>query len=271
MSRTKEAREERLVSVVDVWEELTQRLVHEYVRDYHALKRGSALRDMTPLSEDRGLKCYFIDNDLRRMKENFYVYCKLLIAAQQEAESGGDSFAGYEPFLYGLLSDSPEIYDWLAKAELKHKNQVKTPHFTFHQFQLVMRRDDEGLRKTIAVMARQGSNRNRVLAQAGQDFFSLLLNQDVDGLQALIEDLAKIKSVNELESQFLAGFAVIHAKLCWYRGLEVKVRNSLVPMPLMPIKPLETYEIEYDFLRADWTPPPPPGIFAKAKRLFSGR
>ncbi len=80
-----------------------------------------------------------------------------------------------------------------------------------------------------------------------------------------------IKSAQEPEGRFIAGLATIHAKLCWYRGLEVKVLNSLVPMPLMPIKPLETYEIEYDFLRADWTPPPPPGFFAKAKRLFSGR
>lgn len=269
MKKTEETREDWLIRVVAVWEELTEKWALEYVRDYHKLKRGSALRHMTSLSEDRGLKCYFIDNDLPGMKQNFYVYCKLLMAAQQEAEAGGDAFAGYEPFLYGLLSDSPEIYDWLAHAELNHKDQVKTPHSTFRQFQLVLRRDDETLRETIAVMAKKGGNRKKALAQAGQDFFSLLLKQDKEGLQALIEDLAKIKSVHELEGQFLAGFAVIHAKLCWYRGIEVQIKNPLVPMPLMPIQPLDAYGVQYDFLRPGWTPPPPPGLFSKVKRLFS--
>jgi hypothetical protein len=75
--------------------------------------------------------------------------------------------------------------------------------------------------------------------------------------------------VNELEGQFLAGFAVVHAKPCWYRGIEVQIQNPLVPMALMPIQPLDAYDVEYDFLRPGWTPPPPPGLFAKVKRLFS--
>ncbi|MFI7867533.1 Imm49 family immunity protein [Ectopseudomonas khazarica] len=269
MKENKETREERLIRAAAVWKELTAEWVVEYVRDYHKLKRGSALRHMTSLSEDRGLKCYFIDNDLRRMKQNFYVYCKLLMAAQQEVESSGDAFAGYEPFLYGLLSDSPEIYNWLAHAELKHKDQLKTPHFTFYQFQLALRRDDEALRETIALVARNGGNRNKALAQAGQDFFSLLLKQDKEGLQALIENQAKIKSVHELEGQFLAGFAMIHAKLCWCRGIEVQIENPLIPMDLLPIEPLDFYDVEYDFLRPGWSPPPPQGLFSKIKHLLS--
>lgn len=269
MNKAKETREEWLVRVVEVWEELTEKWVLEYLREYHKLKRGSALRNIAPLSEDRGLKSYFIDNDLQGLKQNFYVACKLLIASQKEAEPGGDVFATYNPFLLGLLSDSPEIYDWLAHAELKNKEEVKVPHFLFHQFQLVLRRDDEALRETIAIVGKKGSNRGKTLVKAGQDFFSLLLNQDKEGLQALIEDQSKIKSAQELEGQFLAGFAVIHAKLCWYRGIEVQIQNPLVPMPLMPIQPLDAYDVEYDFLRPGWIPPPPPGLFSKVKRLFS--
>lgn len=269
MKNAKETREECLIRALEVWEDLTGKWVLEYEKDYHKIKRGAALRHMTPLSEDRGLKRYFIDNDLCGLKQNFYVFCKLLMASQREAEPGGDVFAAYPPFLYGLLSDSPEIYSWLAHADLKNKTYVKGPHFLFHQFQLVLQRDDEALSETIALVAKKGSNHDKLLAQAGHDFFSLLLKQDNEGLQALIENQAKIKPVQELEGQFLAGFAVIHAKLCWYWGIEVQISNPLVPMPLMPIQPLDAYDVEYDFLRPDWTPPPLPGLFAKVKRLFS--
>ena len=269
MNEIKETREAWLMRVVALFEELTQKWTLEYVRDYHRIKRGAALRHMTSLSEDRGLKSFFIDDDLNGLKQDFYVFCKLLMASEKEAEPGGDVFSTYAPYLYGLLTDSPEIYNWLTHADLKNKDYVKGPHFLFHQFQLVLRRDDEALRETIALVAKKGGNRNKAHAQAGQDFFSLLLKQDKEGLQALIEDQAKIKSAQELEGQFLAGFAVVHAKLCWYRGIEVEIQNPLVPMPLMPIQPLDTYDVEYDFLRPGWTPPPPPGLFAKVKRLFS--
>ncbi|SFA68310.1 hypothetical protein SAMN05216263_1501, partial [Metapseudomonas otitidis] len=61
----------------------------------------------------------------------------------------------------------------------------------------------------------------------------------------------------------------VHAKLCWYRGIEVQIQNPLVPMALMPIESLDTYDVEYDFLRPGWEPPPPPGLLNKIKRFFS--
>lgn len=228
--------------------------------------RPGTLDIISEKSKVAGLAAYFIDGEILSMKQHFYVVSKLLQRSQVE---GWSAFATYVPFLYGLLSDSAEIYDWLTHAELKEKNAVKTPHFLFHQFQLVLRRDDEALRETIALVAKKGGKHDKALSQAGQDFFSLLLKHDKEGLQALIEDQAKIKSAQELEGHFLAGFAVVHAKLCWYRGIEVQIQNPLVPMPLMPIKPLDAYDMEYDFLRPGWTPPPPPGLFAKVKRLFT--
>lgn len=269
MSKNHESREEWLTQVVHAREEHSREQLKKDIANYHKLKWGCVLSSVSYLPRYCGLKSFFVDNDLHGLKQHFYVACKLLMASQKETESCGDPFAGYESFLYGLLSDSPEIYDWLTHADLKNKDYVKGPHFRWHQFQLVLRRDDDALRETIAVVANKGRKHDKALSQAGQDFFSLLLKQDKEGLQALIEDQAKIKSVNELEGQFLAGFAVVHAKLCWYRGIEVQIQNPLVPMALMPIQPLDAYDVEYDFLRPGWTPPPPPGLFAKVKRLFS--
>lgn len=263
----KETREERLMRVLAQSDANFKAHISAYVENRsRCINRPGTLATIAVDSKYRGLFSYFIEGELLGLKGNFYTASKLL---EESLRHGWDAFSTYHSFLLGLLSDSPEIYDWLAHAELKDKDYVKGPNFKFHQFQLVLRRDDEALRETIAIVAKKGSNRDKVLAQSGQDFFSLLLKQDKEGLQALIENQAKIKSAQELEGQFLAGFAVIHAKLCWYRGIEVQIQSPLVPMALMPIQPLETYDVEYDFLRPGWVPPPPPGLFAKVKRLFS--
>lgn len=241
--------------------------INTYIKNCSSgFNRPGVLVEISERSKFAGLVSFFIEKDVWGLKRHFYVFGKLL---QKSHSEGWDVFANYAPFLYGLLSDSSDIYEWLAHAELKNKDEVKVPHFLFHQFQLVLLRDDEGLRDTIDIVARKGGKRDRTLAQAGQDFFSLLLKQDKEGLQVLIEDLAKIKSVHELEGQFLAGFAVIHAKLCWYRGIKVQIQNPLVPMALLPIEPLDSYDVEYDFLRPEWTPPPLPGLLSKFKRLLS--
>ncbi|URI07453.1 immunity 49 family protein [Aquincola tertiaricarbonis] len=268
MSKMQETAMEALCRATEVLEKNTIERVTAYTSKYSKIKRGAVLSHIAALPEIRGLKAHFIDKDPKSLKQNFYVACKLHMASLREAEPVYDPFSTYTPFLYGLLSDSPEIHDWLTHAALKDREYVKGPHFRWHQFQLVLRRDDEALRETIVQVAKKGGKHDKALSRAGQDFFSLLLKQDKDGLEALIEDQAKIKSVNELEGQFLAGFAVIHAKLCWIRGIEVQIQNPLVPMALMPIEPLETYDVEYEFLRPGWEPPPPPGLLNKIRRLF---
>ena len=267
MSEIKETREEWVTRVVSMYEKDTKERVRQYLTEYFKINRGSVLRNIASLPKSRGLKSLFIDGDLSGLKQNFYVASKLTMASQLETNPRVDVFGAYQPFLYGLLSDSPEIIDWLAHAELKDKDYIKCPHFLFSQFQLVLQQDDAALRETIAVVAKKGGNGDKALSAAGTDFFSLLLKRDKEALQTLIENAAKIKSADEYVGQFLAGYAVILAKLCWLRGIEVDIKNPLVPLPILPVKPLDTYDVEYDFLRPDWIPPQP-SMAEKFRRWF---
>ncbi|MDI6529511.1 hypothetical protein QMA71_28620, partial [Pseudomonas otitidis] len=156
MSENQESREAWLVKVVQEREEHSKEQLKKDIENYHKLRWGWVLAIASSLPRYRGLKCFFVDNNVHGLKQSFYVACKFLMASHKEAELGGDVFATYEPFLYGLLSDSQEIFDWLTHAELKEKDDVKTPHFYWHQFQLVLRRDDEALRQTIAIVAKKG-------------------------------------------------------------------------------------------------------------------
>ena len=47
---------------------------------------------------------------------------------------------------------------------------------------------------------------------------------------------------------------VMFTKLAWMNGLEIEIDNPLVPMELMPVKPLDQYDYHYDFLDPNWKP-----------------
>ena len=265
MSGEKETRTEWLLQLLERDKVWWADWIANFRKNYHRINRGSTLSTLSMLSIYVGLKKYFIEGDLAGLKQNFYVASKLTMASERETASGIDAFAAYQPFLYGLLSDSPEIFYWLANADLKNKDYVKGSHFRFHQFQLLLRKDDDALKNTIAVSARKGGKQDRLEASSGTDFFSLVLLSDKGALESYIENAAKIKSPDEYIGQFLAGYAVILAKLCWYRSIEVDIKNQLVPMPLLPINPLGAYDFEYDFLEPNWVPPKP-GFVEKIKR-----
>ena len=265
MNSPKKTREEWLVGAVENYEKFERERAQKYLKEYFKINRGSVLANIAKLPELKGLKSLFLDNDLSGLKQNFYVASKLMQASNRE---GMDAFAAHQPFLYGLLSDSPEIIEWLKNAELKDKDYVKGNHFIFHQFQLILRCDDDALRETIALVAQKGGKQHRTDAAAGTDFFSLVLSGDKAALQTHIENATKMKSHDEYLDQFLKGYAVILAKLCWIRGIEVGIKNPLIPMPLLPVKPLKTYDVEYDFLRPNWIPPQP-GVLHKLKQWFN--
>ena len=115
------------------------------------VNRPGVLVEISERSKLTGLSDFFIRKDVFALKRNFYVVGKLL---QKSHSEGWDAFANYAPLLYGLLSDSPEIYSWLARTELKNKDDLRSPHFLFHQFQLVLQSDDSALRETIAKVAK---------------------------------------------------------------------------------------------------------------------
>lgn len=257
MTKTKESREEWVKRVVEMDAEEERKDLSLYLEKYYSINRGAVLRSLSRQFVDRGLKSYFVDSDLRGLKQHFYVNSKLAMASQLETTPSVDIFGAYQPFLYGLLSDSSEIIEWLAQAELKNQDYVEGTHFRLHQFQLILRNEDYTLRKAIEVAAKRGGKRDRIEASSGVDFFSLVLERNQEELQTYIEQAAKIKSPDEYIGQFLAGYAVILAKLCWIRGIEVKIKNPLVPMPLLPVTPLDSYDLEYEFLHAGWTPPQP--------------
>ena len=106
---------------------------------------------------------------------------------------------------------------------------------------------------------------------AGRDFYTLLLNRDKAALEDLIQNKdSKVISSDVLFEDFMSSMGVWETKLCWRRGLEVQIDSPLVPMELMPVRPLEHYDDVYDFLKPGWVPPRQ-GLLADAVRWIRKR
>ncbi len=58
----------------------------------------------------------------------------------------------------------------------------------------------------------------------------------------------KARNTDTLLNKYISMPALGYAKLAWYLGVEVEVNSPLIPKDLLPIKPLDNYEIPYDFL-----------------------
>ncbi|MDO4764399.1 MAG: immunity 49 family protein [Flavobacteriaceae bacterium] len=84
-------------------------------------------------------------------------------------------------------------------------------------------------------------------------FFKALYENDKTKIEEILEKFLSPKIHKERNdspfSKYISMPALGYAKLAWRRGLEVEIKSKLIPKELLPIQPLEKYEIPYDFLR----------------------
>ena len=86
------------------------------------------------------------------------------------------------------------------------------------------------------------------------EFYKALLSKDKSKCEELLEQLVspkihKKRNDNAVLNKYVSQPALGYAKLAWRQGLEVEVNSPLVPKEILPIEPLDNYEIPYDFLK----------------------
>lgn len=228
------------------------------------------------LSDDHlklGIYDYLANGDIKSFKQNFYVASKLVM--KMIDMEGDSSFDSGRNILFALLSDNDQIINGIACVEtpelIRDRNNPLSSTFFAHMLQLAIRNENNALQEKIEKVAKHGKKPNREESASGQDFFSLLLKKDKDGLERLIQKKhAHIKSQNPLYEDFMSYIGTLETKLCWFKGIHVQIDSPLVPMDLMPVQPLEHYDDVYDFLKPGWTPPPQ-GMLAKLSNWLGGR
>lgn len=263
------SREQKLLDIIPIYEGDLPRDLEWYINRHHEVNRGSILLGISTLHELRGLKAYFINNDLKAMKQQFYMACILERASRATGFDPGYFGLPFpvRPYLYALLSDSPECLDSMARGQLDHRDNPRSYHFYSHMLQLLLLDEHDVLREKIALGAKKCGKQLRDQLATGEDYFSLVLKRDKTALEAHIQNLTKGKPTDMPDDSFFKHWAVVCAKICWIKGIEVQIDHPLVPMPLLPVEPLDHYDVEYDFLRPGWTPPSP-SLLDKLKRFL---
>lgn len=86
------------------------------------------------------------------------------------------------------------------------------------------------------------------------EFFKALYNENKSKMEEVLEVLLspkehKKRCFNDIYAKYISTLALGYAKLAWRIGIEVEVNSHLVPKELLPIRPLDFYEIPYEFLK----------------------
>ncbi|WP_321818774.1 MULTISPECIES: Imm49 family immunity protein [unclassified Paraburkholderia] len=265
------SREQKLLNVLGAEEKASPRQVEWFVHRRKTARLGSILCGLAGYARNRAIYAYFVERNVEKCKQNFYLASKLVLASV--GQNGGASLEVGRDIQIALLSDCGEIIKEIACLEtadlVRDRNNPLNNRFHVYMLQLVIRGEDKTVHAMIETIAKHGRNPLRAECAEGRDFFSLLLKGDKEGLEELIKKKhASIKGSGDVAEEFMSYRGTLETKLCWHRGICVEIEHPLVPMELMPIRPLAHYDDVYDFLKPGWMPPPQ-GFLDKLSRLFS--
>ncbi|WP_162999308.1 contact-dependent inhibition immunity protein BcpI [Burkholderia sp. Nafp2/4-1b] len=260
----------RLKNLVRNEQELLPELVHDAVYRRTKVRLGAVYSGLASRARSQAVADYFGDNNISASKQNFYLSSKLSI--ESVGLDGGASFTTGLELLCAILSDDQGIIEQAANVEtsalLDGRSNPKSAAALQYRFQLAILGKDQELEALIEEVRKKGAKADRQAIESGEYFFSLLLSRDAAGLRALIEKRhANIKSAWPDLEDFISYLGTLETKICWRRGIQIEIDHPLVPMELMPVKPLDHYDDVYDFLKPGWVPPPQ-GLIGRVSRWF---
>ena len=224
----------------------------------------------------QGFKSYIFDRNLDQLKQWFYV--SSLLRIESARYPGGFSYTMSTPdeFIFPILSDNKQAIEKFSSLdtihllwgdyepcyqEAKFQPSKDDPRYRTHALQAVLRNDWKDY-KEIKAVANQKINKLREVAQFEFGIYDAIYEKDKDTIIEIVQTLLNPrvhKAYNkdfgeEFNGEIWSHHPVMFTKLAWMNGLEIEVDNPLVPMELMPIKPLEHYDYHYDFLDPNWKP-----------------
>lgn len=204
--------------------------------------------------ERMALKFAFIDCDISKAKQQFYSCAKLdefLIRKYDEKILD----YGINHLTYALLSDSNDlIHRYSGLAHSKYQTMVERGISTpLYILQCLIKDDWAEFEKAMIIMKSKTALRYEM--ELDTLFFEALAEKNKSKMESILTEFVSPKlhksrnRYHELLKEFISHPALGYAKLAWIKGIEVEINSELVPRDLLPIKPLDNYINEYDFLK----------------------
>ncbi|WP_151977521.1 immunity 49 family protein [Acinetobacter soli] len=240
----------------------------------HGLKKGEVngytYRLLAVNSGYKGLINLINIKKVNELKQWFYV--SSLLRAESCKYAGGWNVWTPHAFIFPLLTDNVDlikIYSSLTtvndndhhKSLVEAINYPREGRFNVLRFQAVLRQDWNKVNQMKEIFHEKIKKpKNFELWEI--DFYTALQNKDANSAQQIIYEYLHPKIHKYLNQHLVEEFSgdiwshhpVMFTKLAWINGLEIEIDNPLVPMELMPVKPLGHYDYHYDFLDPNWKP-----------------
>ncbi|CAM3152371.1 immunity 49 family protein [Flavobacterium frigoris] len=174
---------------------------------------------------------------------------------------------GFRSISYVLLSDNEALIQRYAKlryqrgvnAELSMDEMVAIGEIPIwcNTVQFFMANDNIGVERNLNIIETKTLPKIPKKEEGLKDdyeFYKALHTEDKAKMEEVLAKLVspkihKKRNDNPILNQYISLPALGYAKLAWRKGIEVEVNSPLVPKDLLPIKPLDNYEIPYDFLK----------------------
>lgn len=125
-----------------------------------------------------------------------------------------------------------------------------------HTMQQFLLGNEDLVRRNIEIIerVRLGPKNKNNSKQYDVNFFKGLLDRDKSRCEAILNDMVSPKihqrrNIDPLLKKYVSMPALGYAKLAWILGVEVEVKSKLIPKELLPIRPLDHYDIPYEFLK----------------------
>lgn len=218
---------------------------------------------------------YYYSDDIKAFKNECCIISKLYLISK-------DTFNFDTKFLYPLLSDNQEVikdfslheptnhyprHGWIAPEDYPPFSIGKlNPKFGDNRFEVYalqcVIKDDWNEFYKIKELAEKNLKDVKppyTLFRFTFKFYDLLYSRNegkiVDYINWLLTSEIRKQITSARVQQFYlfaSHYPTLFTKLCWMKGLEIEIKHKKVPMNLMPIEPLEEYDLIYDFLKPDY-------------------
>lgn len=216
----------------------------------------------------------FEEQDIEKAKQYFY-NCGLLDVFNIKKFNSGQFVYDLHSIGYAMLSDNIAFVKndfahltftdfYLEDDTRKRIDRTMEDHVLegedgcvfVHTVQQFLLGNEVLIQRNIDIMERvyfSDKYQNSVM-QYDVNFFKALLNRDKSKCETILKEMVSPKihqkrNDDPLLKKYISMPALGYAKLAWILGVEVEVKSKLIPKALLPVQPLEKYEIPYDFLK----------------------
>ncbi|WKB81261.1 immunity 49 family protein [Cellulophaga lytica] len=217
---------------------------------------------------EREMAVYEILNgNISKAKQHFHTASLL---DKLRIEKFNDTMFDYElsAVTYPILSDNNELIKAYSKLRYQSYGQRQGMDENVKKggdpvwcntIQMFMVNDLESVERNLNIIetiSLPKLSKKEELLKIDFEYYKALFNKDKRKCEELLEQLVspkihKKRNINDVLAQYVSQPALGYAKLAWRLGIKVEVNSPLIPKEILPIEPLDNYEIPYDFLRQE--------------------